>query len=159
MESSWINEHKKMERAVNKTARGCGIIALVVAMCIAVPLMLCSGCRTIETTKEVPVITEHTTERYHTDIVRDTLYHRDSIYHYVQGDTVMIEKWHHIANVSTKIITDTIRDTIPKVVTVTRTEVKEVNFLHWWQQALMWAGGILLASGGLWIVMKVKRAG
>lgn len=159
MDNSWVREQEEKERAANRAIRGCGVMALIVAVCIAVLLMLCSGCKTIEVTKEVPVITEHTTERYHTDIVRDTLYHRDSIYHYVQGDTVIIERWHHIANVSNKIVTDTIRDTIPQIVTVTRTEIKEVNRLHWWQQALMWAGGILLTAGGLWIVLKVKRAG
>lgn len=39
-------------------------------------------------------------------------------------------------------------------------EIKEVpvNHLHWWQKALMWAGGILLAAGGLWIVIKLNRA-
>lgn len=114
------------------------------------------GCKTVEVTKEVPVVAEHTTVQHHTDIVRDTLMMRDSIYHYVMGDTVIIERWHHTVNVNKVVVADTIRDTIPKVVTVTRTEVKEVNRLHWWQQALMWAGGILLASGLLWLGRKIK---
>lgn len=35
-------------------------------------------------------------------------------------------------------------------------EVKEVpvNHLHWWQQALMWIGGIALLAGGLWLALR-----
>ena len=106
------------------------------------------GCRTIELTKEVPVVTERVTERNHLEVVRDTLYHRDSIYHYVQGDTVVIERWHHTIDINRTVVGDTIRDTIPQVVTVTRTELKEVNRLYWWQKALMSAGGIALLAAG-----------
>lgn len=36
------------------------------------------------------------------------------------------------------------------------TEIKEVpvNHLHWWQQALMWAGGIALLAAGAWIALR-----
>ena len=36
-------------------------------------------------------------------------------------------------------------------------EIKEVpvNRLYWWQKALMWAGGILLAIGLLWVGRKI----
>lgn len=128
---------------------------LIMVLVLLIVSISFSGCRTIEVTKEVPVVTEHTTEHHHTDIVRDTLYHRDSVYHYVQGDTVIIEKWHHIANVSKKIVTDTIRDTIPQIVTVTRTEIKEVNRIHWWQSALMWAGGFSIV--GFAVTLYIKR--
>lgn len=131
---------------------GCGV--LVIALVCLMLLTMC-GCKTIEVTKEVPVITEHTTEHHHTDIVRDTLLMRDSVYHYVQGDTVIIERWHHTINVNKMVVADTIRDTIPKIVTVTRTEVKEVNHLYWWQNALMFIGGIgLVAGAGLLILKK-----
>ena len=62
------------------------------------------GCRTIELTKEVPVVTERVTERNHLEVVRDTLYHRDSIYHYVQGDTVVIERWHHTIDINRTVV-------------------------------------------------------
>jgi len=42
-------------------------------------------------------------------------------------------------------VADTVRDTVPVVTEVTHTEVKEVNVLRWWQTALMWMGGVLLA--------------
>lgn len=136
---------------------GFGVMSFIVAVVAALVLMFAtSGCKTVEVVKEVPVVTEHTTEHHHTDIVRDTLYHRDSIYHYVKGDTVIIEKWHHVIDVNRVIVTDTLRDTIPQVVTVTRTEIKEVNRLHWWQQALMWAGGIVLLVGGAGLALKRK---
>lgn len=131
------------------------IILIVVGILVAASL---GGCRTIEVTKEVPVVTEHTTEHHHTDIVRDTLMMRDSIYHYVQGDTVIIEKWHHTINVNKVIVADTIRDTIPQVVTVTRTEIKQVEKpLHWWQKALMFIGISGLAAGIGWLLRQRLR--
>lgn len=158
MDNSWSKEHEEMERAVNRTVRGCGVMALVIAVCIAAVMLMCSGCKTVEVVKEVPVVAEHTTVQHHTDIVRDTLYHRDSVYHYVQGDTVIIERWHQTVNINRVMVSDTIRDTIPRIVTVTQTEVKEVNHLHWWQNALMWAGGILLAAGVIWVALRINRA-
>ena len=97
-----------------------------------VVVLLLSGCKTTEIVREVPVVTEHTTVQHHTDIVRDTLMMRDSVYHYVQGDTVLIERWHHVIDVNRMMVTDTVRDTIPKVVTVTVT--KEVpRDVKWWE--------------------------
>lgn len=147
---------------INKDAMGeavgrIGCLAVVIAIA-ALMVVAMGGCRTIEVTREVPVITEHTTEHHHTDIVRDTLMMRDSIYHYVMGDTVIIERWHRIVNINKTVVGDTIRDTIPQVVTVTRTEVKEVNRLHWWQKALMWAGVAGIGAGVLLMVCWRKRA-
>lgn len=106
---------------------------------------------------ERPVIVEQTHTQTHTDIVRDTLIWRDSVYHYVQGDTVRIERWHHVANVSKMIVADTIRDTIPKVVTVRETVTHEVNRLHWWQEVLMTVGiiGIIV----MMLFVGAKRMG
>lgn len=112
------------------------------------------GCSPRVVRQEVPVMVEHTTTQHHTDIVRDTLLMRDSIYHYVQGDTCIIERWHHVINVNKMMVTDTIRDTVPQVVTVTRSEVREVNVLRWWQRVLMWLGGVL----GIGIVTMVAWA-
>lgn len=144
---------------VNKNALGEMVarVVFVIALVVAVALLLAimNGCKTVEVTKEVPVVAEKVTERNHVDIVRDTLYHRDSVYHYVKGDTVIIERWHRTININKTVVGDTIRDTIPQVVTVTRTEVKEVNFLHWWQKALMWIGGFALV--GMAIKSYIKR--
>lgn len=146
-------------RQVNKNAIGemAARIVFAIALVAAVALLLAimNGCKTVEVTKEVPVVTERVSERSHIDIVRDTLMTRDSIYHYVQGDTVIIERWHRTININNTVVGDTIHDTIPQVVTVTRTEVKEVNFMHWWQKALMWIGGFALV--GLAIKSYIKR--
>ena len=46
---------------------------MIVVLLLLILSIALSGCRTIEVTKEVPVITEKVTERDHVDIVRDTL--------------------------------------------------------------------------------------
>ena len=110
-------------------------------VCLALSLLL-SGCRTRYITQEVPVMVEHTSTQYHTDIVRDTLLMRDSVFHFVQGDTTIIERFHTIYKVERVAIADTIRDSIPVVTEVVKTELREVNRLKWWQSALMWLGGV-----------------
>ena len=93
---------------------------------------------------------------HHTDIVRDTLLMRDSVYHFVQGDTCIIERWHHTVKVERVMVADTIRDSVPVVVTQRVTEVREVNSLRWWQSALMWAGGIACACGIIYLGNKIS---
>lgn len=120
-------------------------IKKVIAIVCLLFLLLCS-CRTRYITTEVPVMVEHTTMQHTTDIVRDTLIMRDSVYHYVQGDTTVIERWHTLQNVNNVVRVDTVVEYKEKPVTVTRTEVREVNVLKWWQKALMWAGGLLMVA-------------
>lgn len=116
-----------------------------ILLCMLITL---AGCSPRVVTQEVPVVVEHTSVQHHTDIVRDTLLMRDSIYHYVQGDTCIIERWHHAIKVNKMIVTDTVRDTVPVVTEVKVTELREVNRVRWWQSALMWCGGIALAVAG-----------
>ena len=122
---------------------------LKVLFAFAIGLLICwllSGCSPRIVEVEKPVIVEQTHTQHHTDIVRDTLVWRDSVYHFVKGDTVVIEKWHTVQQVNKWVVTDTIRDTIPKVVTAVETRIEKVNHVYWWQKALMWAGGISLLS-------------
>ena len=135
---------------------GVALLGILLGLLACLALSLLVGCSPRIVTQEVPVLVEHTTEHRSTDIVRDTLIMRDSVWHYVQGDTVRIERWHHVANVSKMIRTDTIRDTVPRVVTVTHTEVREVNRLRWWQRALMWAGVVAGLLGGAWSLWRLK---
>ena len=128
-----------------KTAFKSIVFILLVALIVLVISILMSSCRTIEVTKEVPVVTEHTTLQHHTDIVRDTLMMRDSVYHYVMGDTVIIERWHHTVNVNRVFVADTIRDTIPKVVTVTITKYVDKSKPPWHKRVL-WGLGIGLIA-------------
>ena len=126
-----------------------------VLLAICIGLWVCwllSGCSPRVVEVEKPVIVEQTHTQHHTDIVRDTLVWRDSIYHYVKGDTVVIERFHNTVRVERVGISDTLRDTIPRIVTVTETQVREVNVLRWWQKVLMWAGivgivGVLVVAG------------
>ena len=125
------------------------LIALLLGLWVC---WLLSGCSPRIVEVEKPVIVENTHTQHHTDIVRDTLVWRDSIYHYVKGDTCIIERWHHTERIERVGISDTLRDTIPRIVTVTETQVREVNRLHWWQKVLMFAGivgivGVLVVAG------------
>lgn len=119
------------------------MIAIVLGL---IACALLSGCKTTEVVREVPVVVEHTTTQHHTDIVRDTLMMRDSVYHYVQGDTTIIERWHNTVKVERINKTDTIRDTIPKVVTTTKVITKtEPRAVQWWQvAAILAAFGVVI---------------
>ena len=120
-------------------------------------LLLLTGCKTRYITQEVPVIVEHTTTQHHTDIVRDTLMMRDSVFHFIQGDTTIIEKWHTIYKVEKVAVADTIRDSIPVVTEVTKTEIKEVNKLKWWQSALCGFGALSAIVIGIFTAYKLWR--
>ena len=122
---------------------------LATLLAIAIGMVVCallSGCRTTEVVREVPVVVEHTTTQHHTDIVRDTLLMRDSVYHYIKGDTTIIERWHHVIDVNKMIRTDTIHDTIPQVVTATKVVTKtEPRAVQWWQvAAILAAFGVVI---------------
>lgn len=130
------------------------LVAIVLGMLICA---LIGGCSPRIVEVEKPVVVEQTHTQTHTDIVRDTLIWRDSVYHYVQGDTVRIERWHHSIEVNKMMVADTIRDTIPRIVTVKETVVQEVNRLRWWQKVLMTAGiiGIIV----MMLFVGAKRMG
>lgn len=118
-------------------------------LAIAIGMVVCallSGCKTTEIVREVPVVVEHTTTQHHTDIVRDTLLMRDSVYHYIKGDTTIIERWHHSIAVNKVMVTDTVHDTIPKVVTATKVVTKtEPRAVQWWQvAAILAAFGVVI---------------
>lgn len=133
------------------------VFILLIVLVLLVLSITTHSCRTVQVTKEIPVVTEHVTEHHSIDIVRDTMYQRDSVYQIIQGDTVIIERWHHTVNINKMIVADTIRDTIPKMVTVTRTEIKEVNKPPWWQKALAFTGVLSIAAGGIYIFRKLKK--
>ena len=129
-------------------------------------LVALTGCKTRMIEVERPVVVEHTTTHHHTDIVRDTLLQRDSVYHYIQGDTTIIERWHTIKEVTKVAVADTIHDTIPKVVAVT--EVREVErSLTKWEKAKQDVGGMAIGVAlvavlaaivwGIWKARKMAR--
>jgi len=132
------------------------ILALIGAMLICLCITLLSGCRTRYITQDVPVVLHDrdsvvSVQRIHT---HDTLMMRDSVYHYVQGDTIRIERWHTLQAVNHIARIDTLwrERIVEQPVEVKTTELREVNRLRWWQKCLMWCGGIalLLCGAGTW---------
>lgn len=155
----------------NSTVKGCSelVVAFVVGaiICFLISLCSCKAQRDIQIERvEVPVVVtqEHTVESVKIDHVRDTLIQRDSIFHFVQGDTVRIERWHYTQGVTNKFKTDTLHiyDSIPYPVETVRekvvTEIKEVpRPFSWWQKTLMGAGGLALVSLLLLIAYKFRK--
>ena len=80
-------------------------IAFLVCFLLSILLAGCKGKELVTEVIEKPVIVtqEHHTESVRVDIVRDTIRQRDSIYHYIKGDTTIIERWHYIATANSAI--------------------------------------------------------
>ena len=92
------------ERFITNAPSGClsafiGVsLAFIICAILSFLLSGCKGKEYITERVEVPVVVtqEHTIESVKIDHIRDTLIQRDSVYHYIKGDTVVIERWHHI---------------------------------------------------------------
>lgn len=124
----------------------------------------CHGTETITERVEVPVVVtqEHTIESMRIDHVRDTLVQRDSIYHYVQGDTVRIERWHYLQGTTNVVRVDTVQVTdsvqVPVVTTQTiERQVEVPRHLSWAQKTLMVFGGVSMISVLLLIAYKTRK--
>lgn len=150
----------------NTVVRGCSELivgfALGLLVCLLISLCGCkSGYEVIR--QEVPVVVtqEKHTENIKVDIVRDTITQRDSIYHYIKGDTTIIERWHYYTNNNNAIKVDTLIkvDSIPYPVTTEKvtTQIKEVNVLRWWQKVLIAIGGIALIVAGLFTAYRMGK--
>ena len=155
----------KEEKGVrNEGCAGAGVTVLVIFGIICLLLYLCA-CKTQYKVVEVPRVVTQTNVEHHTNIVRDTLLRRDSVIIVQRGDTVYHETWHHLQAINRTYIADTVRDTIPQIVTVTKTEVKEVEKkLSRWQRTKMKLGGWLLAvlaavllGGCMYGIIKVRK--
>lgn len=136
------------------------ILTIIGALLVCLCITLLSGCKTRYITQEAPVIVHERDSIYKVNTlqVHDTLVYRDSVFHYVKGDTVLIERWHNLQAINHVARVDTVyKDRNVEVpVEVHTTEVKEVNHLYWWQKALMWIGGALLAFSGWKIYRKIR---
>ena len=128
---------------------GCASAVAVILALVMLAVVLCS-CKTKYITeteyKEVPVVMHDTVA---SNIWRiDTTIVKDSVYFAVKGDTIFKERY------NTKWRIKVAHDTINKVVTIpvevvrtrtkTKTVVKEVNRIYWWQKVLMLIGGASL---------------
>lgn len=156
---------------LQNTLVGCAPIAtgffLALLACALISLSSCKPTKEVQVERvEVPVVVtqEHTVESVKIDHVRDTLIQRDSVFHYVKGDTVLIEKWHYlqgsinVVRVDTLIKTDSVEVPVEVVRENTVTQINEVEKpLRWWQQALMWMGfGLLCLIGYKVVRLKLR---
>lgn len=119
--------------------------------------------RTIVDSTEIEVPITNTKIEYRDRFLYDSIYVHDSIFTLIKGDTVYISKnkeTNHLINKADTIIkTDTIKIPVEITKTVTKTEiqVKEVNKLYWWQKSLMYLGFIVLISGSVFLIIKIKK--
>lgn len=124
----------------------------------------CKGTKTITERVEVPIVVtqEHHTESVKIEHVRDTLRQRDSVYHYVKGDTTIIERWHYVHGSTNVVRVDTVHktDSVQVPVVTTNTIEKKVEVprpLSWWQKTLMIIGGIAMIALLLLIIYKTRK--
>lgn len=141
-------------------------VALGLLVCLIISLCSCKPQKEVQIERvETPVVVtqEHTIESVKIDHIRDTLIQRDSIYHYIKGDTTIIERWHHVQgnSIITRVDTLHIYDSVPYPVTTTQikevAKVEEVNVLRWWQKLLMGIGGLSLVVLGLMGAYKIGK--
>lgn len=168
------NTRPDMRRKILKDIiKSCAPVAagfvLAALACFVITLCGCKSHKEVQVERvevPVPIVQEHTIESVKIDHVRDTLIQRDSIFHYVKGDTVLIERWHWLQGSSNVVRVDTLikYDSIEVPVEVVRektrtvTKIEEVEKpLKWWQQALMWMGfGLLVVIG--WKIFRMHNA-
>lgn len=126
----------------------------------------CHGTKTLTERVEVPVVVtqEHTIESVRIDHVRDTMVQRDSIYHYVHGDTLRIERWHYLQGTTNVVRVDTVHVTdsvqVPVVTTQTidrKTGGCSAPFIMGAQKTLMIIGGVSMIAVLLLIAYKTKK--
>lgn len=134
--------------------------AVAVILALVVLALVCCSCRTKYITqteyKEVPVVLHDTIAK---NIWRiDTTIVKDSVYFAVKGDTIYKEKHNTLWRI--KVAHDTINKVMETPVEVIRnsvkTEIKEVNRLHWWQEYLILFGCFWILNLIIWFKKFVK---
>ena len=119
--------------------------------------------RTVVDSTEIEVPITNTKIEYRDRFLYDSIYVHDSIFTLIKGDTVYVSKnkeTNRLVNKADTIIkTDTIKIPVEITKTVTKTEiqVKETNILYWWQKSLMYLGLIVLISGIVFLITKIKK--
>lgn len=117
-------------------------------------LILLASCAAQKQIIEVPVETVKTEYIHDTKI--DSVYVRDSIDRWREGDTVFIYKEHTKYKYLNKTDTIVRVDSIPKIIKVETVKEVEVNHIKWYQKTLMWIGGIMSLILAGYIIYKVK---
>ena len=133
-----------MEEIKNKDFWKLSVIAIVFAL--AILLSFLTGCRTKYIAEPVIVHERDSIVKVNTVQVHDTLHTRDSVYHYVKGDTTIIEKWHQIEKINNINRTDTIVQVQEKEIPVPYPQPYPVEKeLSFWQKTRMNAGSLFIA--------------
>lgn len=118
-------------------------------------ILAVASCKPQQQIVEVPVETVRTEYIHNTKI--DSVIVRDSIDRWMKGDTMFIYKEHTKYKYVTLNDTVVRTDTIPKIIkTETIKEVK-VNYIKWYQKALMWIGVVLSLVLTGYIIYKIKK--
>ena len=119
--------------------------------------------RTVVDSTEIAVPITNTKIEYRDRFLYDSIDVHDSIFTLIKNDTVYISKnkeTNRLVNKTDTIIkTDTIKIPVEITKTVTKTEIqiKEVNRLYWWQKSLIYLGLIVLISGIVFLIIKIKK--
>lgn len=135
------------------------IVTLILTSCRTVKYID----RTVVDSTEIAVPITNTKIEYRDRFLYDSIYVHDSIFTFIKGDTVYISKnkeTNRLVNKDNTIIkTDTIKVPVEITKTVTKTEIqiKEVNRLYWWQKGLIYLGLIVLISGIVFLIIKIKK--
>lgn len=112
------------------------------------------SCSTGEKLVEVPVETIKTEYVHDTRI--DSVFVKDSVDRFVIGDTVFIYREHIKYKYLNKTDTIVRVDSIPKIVKLETVKEVEVNHIKWYQETLMWIGGIMSLIFTGYIIYKMK---
>ena len=135
------------------------IVTLILTSCRTVKYID----RTVVDSTEIAVPITNTKIEYRDRFLYDSIYVHDSIFTFIKDDTVYITKnkeTNRLVNKDNTIIkTDTIKVPVEITKTVTKTEIqiKEVNKLYWWQKGLIYLGLIVLISGIVFLIIKIKK--
>lgn len=134
---------------------------------IVIALIFLTSCKTqlkevpVEIIKEVPVETVKT--EYVSSVIRDTVYEKEILNRWQEGDTVYIYKEVNTSKSANKSDTILVTDTIPKLIkvevpkVVNQEVIKEVNKITWWQKILMWIGAIMILVTSGFVIYKIKK--
>lgn len=113
---------------------------------IVILLFICISCATTKYV-DVPVPVETVRTEYVNLLYRDSVFIRDSVDRYIQGDTVYQYKYKYIYKYSNRTDTVIKTDSIEIPVEVKTTKIVEVNKIKWYQSILMQIGVLSFIFG------------
>lgn len=107
------------------------------------------GCKTIEIVREVPVEVVKYVQRSDTFVLNT----KDSVYIRQKGDTVYSEKFRTVYRDRVRVQ----RDSVPYIVEITKTEIKEVEKQVKVRDWIWWIGSIGLIYAFIRIVLFIRK--